>query len=314
MHCKSELEAALLRGIASEAQFITLSRESHGLMPWDRAKAIEAELQAGLPGTATSSAWVMLRAAKLWDDAAENMEQMKEMVTPTGTMCGGRLGVIRQISDAILTDNQVFRISADSWVEMYDKQLNIENANAGAWLSLSPQGVKQQALERQLLRGWDAVRPAVDITVRGWVVRAFSANRPGADPRLYLASYDSALEILDWGRTGPWKNVSTRDKGIVFENHFVRAMRRMRLDAFMSIVEGAERHGPEDIWKRIYDEAKSLFDETLEVGEAAAPHEPVFVLTYGMYISEGDCGDDACTPRPSHGVAVYRTWRERRHG
>lgn len=55
MHCKSELEAALLRGIASEAQFITLSRESHGLMPWDRAKAIEAELQAGLPGTATSS-------------------------------------------------------------------------------------------------------------------------------------------------------------------------------------------------------------------------------------------------------------------
>lgn len=78
---------------------------------------------------------------KLWDDAAENMEQMKEMVTPTGTMCGGRLGVsalvllvsvryismdglqvIRQISDAILTDNQVFRISADSWVEMYDKQ------------------------------------------------------------------------------------------------------------------------------------------------------------------------------------------------
>lgn len=69
----------------------------------------------------------------------------------------------------------------------------------------------------------------------GWVVRAFSANRPGADPRLYLASYDSALEILDWGRTGPWKNVSTRDKGIVFENHFVRAMRRMRLDAFMSV-------------------------------------------------------------------------------
>lgn len=66
-------------------------------------------------------------------------------------------------------------------------------------------------------------------------MRAFSANRPGGDPRLSLTIYDAALEILNWGRAGPWKSASTQDKGVIFEDYFVRAVRRMRLDAFVSV-------------------------------------------------------------------------------
>ena len=67
------------------------------------------------------------------------------------------------------------------------------------------------------------------------IMRAFSANRPGGDPHLSLAEYDSALDILNWGRTGPWKDVPSRDKGVVFEDYFVRAVRRLRLDTLMSV-------------------------------------------------------------------------------
>ena len=75
-----------------------------------------------------------------------------------------------------------------------------------------------------------------DPTVRSaWVMRAFSANRPGGDPPLALTLFDNALEILDWGRTGPWKDVPIQDKGLVFEDYFVRAVRHLRLNALMSV-------------------------------------------------------------------------------
>ena len=47
-------------------------------------------------------------------------------------------------------------------------------------------------------------------------MRAFGANKPGGDPCLALTIFDNALEVLDWGRTGAWKDVSIQDKSIVF--------------------------------------------------------------------------------------------------
>ena len=83
-HCEYELETALNRvSLAEEAKLVPMGREFLGMMPWDRVKAMEAELQAGLPGSAKSSvsrhtrtllsypdsrltqAWVMLRASKV---------------------------------------------------------------------------------------------------------------------------------------------------------------------------------------------------------------------------------------------------------
>lgn len=41
--------------IAQDAAFRTKQQEMKGIMPWDRAKAMESELQAKLPQTAGSS-------------------------------------------------------------------------------------------------------------------------------------------------------------------------------------------------------------------------------------------------------------------
>lgn len=45
-------------------------------------------------------------------------------------------------------------------------------------------------------------------------------------------------------------------------------------------------NGPEDVWKRMYDDAQSLVDEMPVVGLAALPpgdYEPGFVTAYGIY-------------------------------
>ena len=72
-----------------------------------------------------------------------------------------------------------------------------------------------------------------------WIMQAFIMNRPtgtgNGNPSVAVIKYDSVLEVLDWGRTGPWKDMPTSDKGVVFENYFVRAVRQLRLDAFGNV-------------------------------------------------------------------------------
>ena len=46
-------------------------------------------------------------------------------------------------------------------------------------------------------------------------MRAFKANKPGGDPCLALTIFDNALEVLDWSRTGAWKDISIQDEGVL---------------------------------------------------------------------------------------------------
>ena len=55
-HCEDELKIALSRlSLTEEDQLIPVGRELQVLMPWNRVKTMEAELKAGLPGSAMSS-------------------------------------------------------------------------------------------------------------------------------------------------------------------------------------------------------------------------------------------------------------------
>lgn len=45
-------------------------------------------------------------------------------------------------------------------------EVSFEEWKFGAWPSLPPQAVKEEALKKQQQGGWDAVRPALDVTVR----------------------------------------------------------------------------------------------------------------------------------------------------
>ncbi|KZT67604.1 hypothetical protein DAEQUDRAFT_383184 [Daedalea quercina L-15889] len=272
--------------MAEEKYVVMPGAEYKGRMPWDRAEALKAELQAGMPDTAGSSAWVMLRAAELWDVGVEDMKQVKTLQTPMGVMYKGILGVVTKISDAVLTDSRIFRLDSPDWLELYNRQVNLEGSKSRAWPALSAQVVEEEALKRQQQEGWDAVRPAIELTVRAWILQGFVANRPNVDPKIALGHYDMALEVLDWGRTASWKDVPVPMKGVVFEDYFVRSVRQLRLESLRAVCGADPSQGPEAPLQRLYDEAKSLVNEMPEVGSPTLPpgeHDPGFVLAFGVY-------------------------------
>lgn len=55
-NCESELKTALQRAVlADQEKIIVMPPHVKGEMPWDRCKAMEAKLLAGLPDSANSS-------------------------------------------------------------------------------------------------------------------------------------------------------------------------------------------------------------------------------------------------------------------
>lgn len=46
--------------------------------------------------------------------------------------------------------------------------------------------------------------------------------------------YNSIVDVLEWGAT-TWHDVPTSDRGVIFLKTFVRAIRRIRLEAYLSV-------------------------------------------------------------------------------
>lgn len=44
-----------------------------------------------------------------------------------------------------------------------------------------------------------------------------------------------ALEILEWGRTGPWKEVPDTTKGVIFSRTFMRGVRVLHMESYMGV-------------------------------------------------------------------------------
>lgn len=67
-----------------------------------------------------------------------------------------------------------------------------------------------------------------------WVMRAFlsagvTQNYPSA-----IQFYEWALEIIERGRK-IWRDVSTDDRGVVFEDTFIRGIRLLLNQAYMGV-------------------------------------------------------------------------------
>ena len=100
-------------------------------------------------------------------------------------------------------------------------------------------------------------------------MQAFVLNRPtgtgSGNPNVSVLKYDLVTEVLDWGRTGPWKDVPTSDKGVIFEDHFVRAVRQLRLDAFGNVRVCTPHVGMEsdcDVFTRSSDVPRAMVRRT----------------------------------------------------
>lgn len=117
--------------------------------------------------------------------------------------------------------------------------VNFEATKRKAWTKAGPDVIIAEAQERLRKKGWDDVRPALSVTVRGLMMRAFfeTGARNTASAVDY---YGRALKVLDWGREA-WKDVPKEDCGVIFQPSFIRGVRTLRIETLMQ-VSGFMKH------------------------------------------------------------------------
>ncbi|KAI1797526.1 hypothetical protein LXA43DRAFT_1056655 [Ganoderma leucocontextum] len=250
---------------------VTMSKPEQ--IPWNRAAALIPGLQATRQWN--SSAWVIWKAylVKEWQDAIENMKMGRLVRNPAGAPAGaqgyfGRLGVIVGLTNALISDDRVFHISDQNFLDLYNKQILFEMTQTRAWGDSGARKVMEQIPARLRIGGWDAVRPAISITVRAWMMRGFMEEKLKNNVETALEFYTSALEVLQWGKE-LWKDVSFDDKGAVFRETFIRGVKCMRLDAFIAAYY---KHPGEDSKFPLKEILAGGDDLLAELG--SAPQEP----------------------------------------
>ena len=91
------------------------------------------------------------------------------------------------------------------------------------------------AKARLQTEGWDSVRPALSITIRAWIMQGFISNKMEqchneAKNASWRPYYEKAIRFLEEGKK-TWPNASPEDRGIVFENTFIRGVLNLQLMA-----------------------------------------------------------------------------------
>ncbi|KAG6820655.1 hypothetical protein H0H93_013506 [Arthromyces matolae] len=232
-------------------------------LPWKRAMAMEETLIARRD--VTSSEWM---------ESLDAMNRMEVKMVDGKQALVGRTGVIAILSNAILRDTRVFHIADRDFFDKYNKQMMLEIQMTKAWTTGGPRLVKEEAVKRLKTLGWGAVRPALAVTVRAWIMRGYfqsSFQQPGATTE-YISD---ALQILDWG-SRLWKNVSKDDRGAIFEASFARGVKRLYLNLLLQ----SYSNGKCDL-EDIASLAREIIDEKAE--PATGEVDPGFISSFWVY-------------------------------
>jgi hypothetical protein len=155
---------------------------------------------------------------------------------------------------------------------------NSEWTRTKAWKRGDITQLKRDVSRRIEQEGWHTVREALSLYVR--CVRAIlpimtSTHSIPSSSTLWdsfvqgglFGRYEDAesqqnevFEFLTWG-TGKWKDIPTKDKGVIFTSSFIRAVRSMHLDSYTRVLSCF----------LIHDTLTNRCSRRLELG----PHSPI---------------------------------------
>ncbi|RXW11343.1 hypothetical protein EST38_g14512 [Candolleomyces aberdarensis] len=122
-------------------------------------------------------------------------------------------------------------IYADQWLSgLFEDQYLRGWATTGG-----PAIVKQEAPERLRSEGWDKLRQSLSVTVRIWIFNAFFWSQMLGHHNFAREMYTNTLEVLAWGRR-QWPNVRREDRGSIFDNRFIRGVKKFQLEAMHASV------------------------------------------------------------------------------
>ncbi|KAI0756530.1 TPR-like protein [Daedaleopsis nitida] len=222
--------------------------------PWIIALEMEDVLTA--KNVLNSCAWPLMNAYK---DYAEGVRFMKQ-ITKTETGVEGNLNALQAIVGGLLRDQRVFHMDSPDWVDLLQLQVDFELAAFGGWGEGGVETVKEEAVKLLKEKGWRAVRVALAATVRAWFLRAYFAHKSGQSIDVAMQYYNSVVDVLEWGaRT--WHDVPTSDRGYIFLKSYIRATKRIRMEAYLSALRQAEGESEYSV-EELIDMANEMVDET----------------------------------------------------
>ncbi|KIJ57243.1 hypothetical protein M422DRAFT_238835 [Sphaerobolus stellatus SS14] len=198
--------------------------------PWDLAKNIPSP-------SPQSSARTIMEAEKLLEKAMERIYKVKE-----GNYKNGGIFLL---SEALMLDGRCFFISEQhNFFRTYNEYKEYEIEKTGACVHTGdPNEIIRLAKKQLVEEGWDRVRDALAVTIRGLFLKAFVGGATGTmSCRDHVAWCLRIVTLLELGRE-TWAHVSREDKGTIFDNYFLAKMRSYYMDAYMKLLDAkSENH------------------------------------------------------------------------
>ncbi|CUA72375.1 hypothetical protein RSOLAG22IIIB_01042 [Rhizoctonia solani] len=281
---KVKIEQALAEAQRKEAgPDVLLIRNATGNMPWDKAAALRPSMNPS-DGTCTS-AWIILEAHELFSKGCEALWELQRTETSEGTVIYGRLGAVADISDGLLRDERAFYMTTTDWKDRYGYQAQYEAMEYDAWINQADEAtIMREIRERVATRGWDNVRPALDLTVRAWIMHAFLLRSiPDYNTAVHLLQ--KVQRFLTWG-DHQWPDVPCSQRGIIFEHTFRRSVKRLYLHTlYQAIINNPSPNTPFSLAELKNTSAAILEDVEQHPPESEAKERltPGYIAAYWLY-------------------------------
>ncbi|KAF6748418.1 hypothetical protein DFP72DRAFT_916673 [Ephemerocybe angulata] len=222
---------AMRANISTTATTIGNAHMPSGQMPWDKAAALTAKKAALSPKP--SCVFIINYAYEDLKNAYACMADAKIISHPNGLeQYTAQPQLMRFLSNSVLTDERIFHVPGiPNFQAKLTKAVVFENNVLRGWVKGGgPTIIKKEALKRLETETWQTVRPAITVTVRSWIFYAFFRSNLAGQTVLAHELYANALDILDWGRR-TFPDVPKDDRGVIYEDSFVRGVQRLYLDA-----------------------------------------------------------------------------------
>ncbi|KAJ7292922.1 hypothetical protein C8J57DRAFT_10258 [Mycena rebaudengoi] len=200
-------------------------------MPWHRALRL-ANQNKLVTGDLPSSGFSILNAYWDFDRGRKSLQQITAIRDGDTVQFKGSPTALVDLTNGLLRDQRVFHADPQ-FFDHLGNQCQFEAEYSGAWMTGGPKQVKKEAPERLEIVGWLPVRRALSVTVRAWIMRGYIDSNMGAHFG-GVEFYKRVLDVLEWGcRT--WPNVSSEDRGVIFEASFIRGVRRLYIPAVIGL-------------------------------------------------------------------------------
>ncbi|KAJ7199143.1 hypothetical protein GGX14DRAFT_468114 [Mycena pura] len=257
--------------------------KDQGRFPWDIAAKVVVRLRAQTPVDPSSSAWVVLFAYEEYMNGVRGLGQ-QQIDRTTGTIAGMH-GGIADLSNGVLRDVRVMHIPESEFFEKYNNQVMLEMNGYNGWPDAGPDMVIREALARQRTKGWAAVRPALSITIRSWIMQAVFNSGMRQLHDVAVEFYKNSLHVIRTLKES-WILESKDDRGAIFEKTFIFGIQNRYIEALMMSYVDMDASESAGRLEELLKESELLIreiDEELRQPRSQQPVDPGFISSFYVY-------------------------------